>query len=292
VKVEIQSRTSGKIVTILKWFVIGCRIFVLLSPSMVSDLKVFQSNTLVYKVNLICSAIIFLKINLVLRKKRRRYFREVSYCLDYIATAGVLLCSLTYYLNSRFSLGDNDFQHYYFWSVCCFVNVIDILNHLKQFRLVSETLSILALAVRLNYPFFYVILILYLVFGAIGEFTFGGNINSDTLERMEIVGQDTKEEYVVHNWNDLFNSVVYLYSINLNNNLPIYVNMSTVNEGNKRNFKPLFFVVFYLLNNIILMNTFVGQIIEISLSYFKSVVFEARMSFAARDSRDIVRVKV
>ena len=244
--------------------------------------------------NLVCSIIIFVKINLVLRKKRRRYFREVGYCLDYVATVGVLLSSLTYYLNSVLKLGDNDFQHYYFWSVCCFVNVIDILNHLKQFKLVAETLSILALAVRLNYPFFYVMLILYFIFAAIGEFIFGGNINSSTLGKMDQVGQATKAIYVNHNWNDFLSSVVYVYSINLNNNIPLYVNMSTVNEGPSRNFKPIYFVVFYLLNNIILMNIFIGQVIDISLSYFKSIFNEARdiSVVAGRDTQDIVRVKV
>lgn len=292
IKLEVQSRTSSQVIQVLKWFVLGCRIFVLLSPSMVSDLKLFGSNKLIYSLNLACSVIIFLKINLVLRKKRRRYFREVGYCLDYVATTGVLLSSLTYFLNSLIGIGDNDFQHYYFWAVCCFMNMIDILNHLKQFKLVSETLSILALAIRLNYPFFYVMLILYLIFASIGEFIFGGSINSNTLERMNEVGQATKPIYVYHNWNDFLNSVVYLYSINLNNNLPLYVNMSTVNGGQTRNYKPLFFAIFYLLNNLVLMNVFVGQIIEISLSYFKSVFMEARDVSVARDSQEFLRVKV
>lgn len=292
VNLQVESRSSGRIIYALKYFVLVCRIFVLLSPSIVTNLAEYGNNKLVYQLNLGCALIIFTKVNLVLRKKRRRYFREVGYCLDYVATTGVLLSSLTYFLNSVLGLGDNDFQHYYFWSVCCFINVIDILNHLKQFKLVSETLSILVLAVRLNYPFFYVMLILYLVFACIGEFIFGGAINSETIVKMADVGQATKPEYVYHNWNDFLSSVVYLYSINLNNNLPLYINMSTVNEGPVRSYKPIFFAVFYLLNNLILMNVFVGQIIEISLSYFKAVFMEARDVSVDRDSHDFVRVKV
>lgn len=293
VKVEIESRARGRLVRALKYFVLACRAFVLLSPSMISDLRLQGGNSPVYVLNLACSAIIFVKLNLVLAKKRRRYFREAVACVDYVACAGVLLSSLCYWLNGMLGIGDNDFQHYYFWAVCCFVNVADILNHLKQFKLVAETLSILGLAVRLNYPFFYVMLMLYLIFASIGEFVFGGNISSATPARMAAVGQPTKDVYVYHNWNDFLNAVVFLYSINLNNNLPLYVNMSTAAEST-RSAKPLFFVAFYLLNNIILMNVFVGQIIEISLAYFKAVFLEARDVSVVRDegSRDLLRVKV
>ena len=91
----------------------------------------------------------------------------------------------------------------------------------------------------------------------------------------------------------------------------MYVSISTVAEGPTRNFKPLFFVIFYFINNIILIRIFVGQIIEISLEYFKSIEKEdkhfkvydqtpsvERMFFGADgrqpDSEDarVLRVKV
>lgn len=134
----------------------------------------------------------------------------------------------------------------------------------------------IVLAIKLNYPFLYVIMLNYLICGIIGGYLFGGNINSTTPEHMASVGQPTKPEYRFHNWNDFFSSLVYLYSIQLNNNMTMYVSYSTVNEGASRNFKPIFFIVFYMLNNVVLNRIFVGQIIEISLEYFKVMDKEDR----------------
>ena len=149
--------------------------------------------------------------------------------------------------------------------------MIAIFNHLTQFKLISETTSIIVLAIKLNYPFLYVIVMNYLVCAVIGGYLFGGNISSQSPDQMAAVGQATKPEYRFHNWNDFTASLVFLYSIQLNNNIPMYVSISTVNEGPTRNFKPIFFVLFYFINNIILIRIFVGQIIEISLEYFKSI---------------------
>ncbi len=156
------------------------------------------------------------------------------------------------------------------------MNVIAIFTHLTQFKLISEITSIIVLAIKLNYPFFYVILCNYLIAANIGGYIYGGNINSSTPEHMESVGQKTKPEYRFHNWNDFLSSLVYLYSVQLNNNMTLYVSISSVNEGPVRNYKPIFFIIFYMLNNVILIRIFVGQIIEISLAYFKEIDKEER----------------
>ena len=186
------------------------------------------------------------------------------------------MSSAIYYVISRFNLGNNEFEHYYFWAVCCFCNVFAIFNHLNQFKLVSETFSIIVLAIEMNYPFLFVFLMTYMIFAVVGCFLFGGVINSKTPDRMAEIGQATKDIYKYHNWNDYLNSLVYLYSINLQNNLPLYVNMSALGDGDSRSYKGIFFFVFFVLNNVILRNIFIGQIIEISLSYFKIIDAEAR----------------
>lgn len=298
VMLEVESRKSNRLIYFLKWFVIGCRMFIVLSPSLTINVKFFKDNILLYHLNFFCSFCVFLKINLVLRKKRRHYFKTARYCIDYVANLGVFLCSLIYVINAFFELGPNALRHYYFWAACCFLNVVDILNHLKQFKLVSETFAIIMLALKLNYPFFYVIIIVYCIFASLGGYLFGGSISSNTPAQMEAVGQGTKEIYVYHNWNDFFNSMVFLYSINLNNNLPTYVNMSSVKDGSRLLYKMCFFFIFYLINNFILMNIFIGQIIEISLHYFKSIYQEAKgISIEKDDSKlnrsvSAIRVKV
>ena len=276
ITIEVESRSTNNWIRYLKTFVLLCRIYLLTSPSLITNLLTFKNNTLIYNFNFLCSMIIFVKINLVLRKKRRHYFRTLAHCIDYIATLGSLMSSFIYTLNEHLELGQNSFQHYYFWSFCCFCNIFNIINHLKQFRLISETFSIIMLALKLNYPFFYVMLIVYCVFATTGNYLFGGNINSNTPAEMDAAGQKIHPLLVHHNWNDFFNSMVFLYSINLNNNLPAYINMSTVQDGQRSTVKMFFFFIFYLINNFILMNIFIGQIIEISLCYFKSIYKETK----------------
>ena len=202
VTLEVQSRTLPLFLRMLKAFVLFCRMYLLISPSLISNLKSFEGNELIYHVNLIFSAIIFVKINLVLKKKRRQYFRSITQCADYISCLGLVLSSLIYTLTSHFIHARNSFQHYYFWSFCCFVNIFHIIDRLKQFRLISETFSIIMLAVKLNYPFFYVMLIVYCVFASLGSYIFGGCIHSDTPAQMNAVGHTINPLLVIHNWND------------------------------------------------------------------------------------------
>lgn len=179
---------------------------------------------------------------------------------------------------------------------------------MTQLKLVSEIFGVIMLAIKINYPFLYVWVMNYLIFAVIGGYVFGGNINSLTPERMEAVGQATKPEYIYQNWNDFLNSLVYLWGINVNNNMNMYISISVVNEGDSRNYKPFFFFVFYIMNNILLRSILIGQIIEISLAYFKvmnkelqrveivdddaKALLPAYRNISDSDEKKIVRVKL
>ena len=264
------------LISFLKKFVIGCRIYILLSPSFTTGSILPTSNKLIYDLNFFCSIIVVLKILLVLRKKRRMYFRYLAPSIDFLANLGVLFSSLLYMANSIFKLDSNNLEHYYFWAFCCLCNSIAVFNHLNKFKIVSETLSVILLALKLNYPFLFVIIVMYLMMATIGGWVFGGVINSSTHEKLERVGQGFKEEYVFHNWNDFLNSLVMLWGMNLSNNLNVYVNMSTYKENGKRGYSASFFFFFYVLNNVVLRNIFIGQIIEISMEYFKNLYLEEK----------------
>jgi hypothetical protein len=179
---------------------------------------------------------------------------------------------------------------------------------MTQLKLVSEIFGVIVLAIKINYPFLYVWVMNYLIFATIGGYLFGGNINSLTSKMMENVGQATKPDYIYQNWNDFLNSLVYLWGVNLSNNMNMYVSISVVNEGPTRNFKPIFFFVFYVMNNILLRSILIGQIIEISLAYFKVMNKElqrveimdddtkafhpAYMNIKDSDEKKIIRVKL
>ncbi len=271
IAVEVTSRKGGKLLSLLKNLVLLCRFIILISPSLTTDFKSVNKDGLIYNVNLACSVVVLTKIVLVVRKKRRHYFRNLAPCVDFVANCGVFLASMVYTINEMLDFDVNAFHHFYFWATCCFVNLLAICSHLSHFKLISETFSVILLALKLNYPFLFVISVLYLEGAVIGGFLFGGQINSLTPKFMEDVGQGTKPEYIYQNWNDFLNSLVYLWGINLNNNLTMYVSISTVNEGPHRNLKPIFFFIFFILNNVILRNIFFGQVIEICLEYFKVI---------------------
>lgn len=295
VNVVIEARSKGKFVYYLKIFVIICRMFILVSPSISTNLKKEdpEKNKLIYELNFIASIVVLIKILLVLRQKRRHYFRRLSPCIDFLGNCGVFMASLIYFLCSSLKLAPNSGleEQYYFWAACCFCNVIAIFNHISQFKLVSEILSVIGLAIKINYPFLYVIVMNYFIFGVVGGYIFGGNINSSTPKNMDNVGQETKPEYVYQNWNDYLNSLVYLYGINLNNNMTMYISFSTVNEGPYRNYKPIFFFLFYLFNNMILRSIFIGQIIEISLHFFKTIAEEENHVKIVSEDNSVVHGK-
>jgi len=281
-----NSDKKNCIIRLLKKLVIVCRVYLLLSPSLTTDFELPASNKTIYDLNFVCSSIVLLKIMLVVRKKRRHYFRNLAPCLDFVANCGVFLSSLLYMLNSVLELDSNDLEHYYFWALCCLVNVIAVFNHLTQFKIVSETLSVIMLAVKLNYPFLFVILVLYLQCAVVGGWLFGGVVSSKSLDLLAEVRQETKPEYIYQNWNDFFNSLVYLWAINLNNNVNVYINMSCINEEKDRGFKPVFIVVFYVLNNMVIRNIFFGQVIEISMEYFKTLYLEEKRVKHLKDLHD------
>ena len=270
----------------MKKLVIICRVYILVSPSLTTDFELPASNKAIYDLNFVCSSIVLVKICLVLRKKRRHYFRNLAPCLDFIANCGVFLSSLLYMVNSILELDSNDLEHYYFWALCCLVNVIAVFNHLTQLKIVAETLSVIMLAVKLNYPFLFVILVLYLQCAIVGGWLFGGIVNSKSLELLKEVGQETKPEYIYQNWNDFFNSLVYLWGLNLTNNINVYINMSCINEEKDRGFKPAFFFFFYILNNMVIRNIFFGQVIEISMEYFKTLYLEEKRIKQIEDGRE------
>lgn len=71
VNIEIETRKSGRAVWLLKWLVIACRIYILVSPSLTINHNESINNFLIYEVNFFCSIIVLGKILAVLKKKRR-----------------------------------------------------------------------------------------------------------------------------------------------------------------------------------------------------------------------------
>lgn len=196
--------------------------------------------------------------------------------IDIISISGTILSSLAsvYFLSHT---EDLIIQIYNIWAVCCLFSINAIFNHLKQFTILKRLLDILYYALKTTYPFLLVILINYSIFAVLGISLFGGVISSSAPEEFKIHAEaDIDPDYVYLNWNDFLNSCVYLYALTLNNNLINLIGFSTIDSGKERDFRGIYFLVFQVLNNMILFNLFIGMIIGISLEYFQGVLEEKK----------------
>lgn len=116
----------------------------------------------------------------------------------------------------------------------------------------------------------------------VGMSIFGGSINSGTpAQYLKYVGSELNENYEYLNWNDLVNSLVFVYTIVINNSIPTLLNMCIVDKGLQTDFRGFYFLAFQLLVNMTLFNIFIGMVIGISLEYFKT---EVEKKAARRDS--------
>lgn len=146
------------------------------------------------------------------------------------------------------------------------------MNHLKKVTILSQLIDIVLHSITQTYAFLFIIIMEYLIFAHIGMALFGGCISSETPSlHKERVGGDLNKYYEYLNWNDFTNSLVFLFAINMNNQMIMLINMSTVSGGIRRDYRCVFFLVFVILNNMILFNIFIGQVIGISIEYFKAM---------------------
>lgn len=117
------------------------------------------------------------------------------------------------------------------------------------------------------YPFIFVVLMGYAIFAFVGMALFGGKINSTLPEKfLKSTDSQLLRNYQFLNWNDMFNSLTCLYTIQVGNQTPILINMGSVarNETN-RDYSGLFFLVVIVVNEMIIFNLFIGSIISICL---------------------------
>ena len=67
-----------------------------------------------------------------------------------------------------------------FWGILCLLEAFMILIHIKFFKTMRKSLQTLWYSVELNYQFVMIIFVFYVLFAQIGNFIFGGFINSET----------------------------------------------------------------------------------------------------------------
>ena len=170
---------------------------------------------------------------------------------------------------------DTIIQHnnrmFVFWSIICVLFAVNLILYLRKVHMFRRNLQVLIQAIKNMYPFMFVVVMSYMIFAFIGMSLFGGKINSSTPEiYFRAAGSQLNRKYERLNWNDMLNSLTFLYTLQVGNQIPILVNMSASGRDEvHRDYSGLFFIAFIVLNEMVLFNLFIGNLIAISLNFFE-----------------------
>ena len=162
---------------------------------------------------------------------------------------------------------------YYGWAISCILYLAPLMKDLKKNFVVGKILDSTFFSLTRVFPFLVVISLNYMIFAIIGTYFLGGRINSDTPYRyLDVTGADLNANYQNLTWNDLPDSLVFLYCINLNNQMVTLMNMCSFYENSEeKDYAGLLFLAFVIMNNIILFNIFVGLVVGIGMEYSKEI---------------------
>lgn len=184
--------------------------------------------------------------------------------------AGILLGLDVYQLIQYSTKGDIAFVVDVIWALCCMAILVPWLNHIRRLKLTQQAIIILFHAFKAVYPFLFVVFMNFLIFAQLGQIWFGGKMTSTIPEDiLKATKGPLLRNYEYQNFNDLYNGMVFLYTIEVYNNYPNMVNIAAIGrDPEHRDYSPLFFAVFTLINTFICQNILLGQIISITLDYF------------------------
>ena len=107
---------------------------------------------------------------------------------------------------------------YYGWSIACILYLLPLIKDLRKNSVVGKILDSTFFSLKRVFPFLVVISLNYMIFTILGTYFLGGRINSDTRYRyLDVTGNELNANYQNLTWNDLTDSLVFLYTINMNN---------------------------------------------------------------------------
>lgn len=137
--------------------------------------------------------------------------------------------------------------------------LMKLFNEVRQWKVIIRTIE------AMISPFFSLLLVtftLFLIFSIIGDRAFGGHANMNN----EAIFTDASipNTYVHMNFNDLFSSFVTLFALMVVNNWFVIANLFVVTSGTV--WARVYFVVFYTLSVVIVVNILIAFVIDMYLS--------------------------
>lgn len=198
--------------------------------------------------------------------------------LEILANTGVLLIDLLVLIMWR-----PDYLVYfpnleYYWSVLSFVNVFNIFDHFREAQKVKKLILMVWHGCAAVVPFLLIILANFFLFSFIGMWLYGGYINSALPEVYNrVTGSPEYRNYEKMSFNDFYCSLFYVYSMTMNNQLPVFVNMTSMARNSTyKDYSGLFFFVYAYINEMILFNLLIGQVFGIVIEYYKTEIVDSK----------------
>lgn len=219
--------------------------------------------------NITLSIFLFIKSVIILRSKGELFFFRFSDLFQFIAVVGLILSNLGLIINFFFNSTTSE-PLYYIWAFSNLSLVYPFFVYIETMSKIAKMIDIVIYAIKTTFPFLYVILVFYSIFSLIGGSLFGGDMSSKTREFYEIAtSTELNPNYEKLSFNDFLNGIVFCWTLNIENQVPILVNMETLERLGtdgvwrqvERDRRGWFFIIFIFLNNSVLFNVFIGQII-------------------------------
>jgi hypothetical protein len=212
---------------------------------------------------------LFTKTLLVVKEKGQLYFFKAVNVITTVTQVALLMTDTLHIFN--LITENHELQEmYYTWAISNLLQIIPIFTYLNTFSLLAKTFDIIFYSIKSTLGFLFVIVLSYFIFALIGCSLFGGDVNSKTPFVYETLTNGAlNKDYEQVNFNDFLNSIVFCWTLTIDNQTPVMINMASLmsmeRQGaavlKERNYRDVFFICFYVFNNLILFNILVGQII-------------------------------
>lgn len=270
----------------------GLMIVLVLFPAIVSDIG---NSSTIFIINLIASSIQLIYILIKIQNqgkdynnpKGQTYFRPKDNCVFLLAVC-ILIPADAINIYTSYLKEEQIQEIYYIWSIASLSIIYPLYVSLKENFIFGKLMDTILYAIKRVWPFLYVIMVNYCMFAVLGCYVFGGSINSKTREVYnKLTNSSLNPNYENLNWNDLPNSFVFLYTINMNNQMIALINMSSLDvETGEKGYGGLFFLAFVIMNNMLYFNIFVGLVIGVGIEKSKQFLeeFKTRQE-SQRDTR-------
>ncbi len=191
--------------------------------------------------------------------------------VELISNVGIIFFSnVLYLLKSDYRDDDvvGSFTIYYLWGMFCFMKFIKMHKILMGFTdyeiLVKTCLDVIPIVIDL----LKIYLIVLIFYGTLGMFLFGGVMNTKFLGVFEeLTGDELDEEMLMFNFNDIINSIIFFFNMNLAGYIEnIQIGLVAWRAQNSSDFKLLmmrfYFYSFLIITEFVILNVIVGFICD------------------------------